>query len=86
MIDSIGWNFITQEKGVNMKKEEEYVGEETKDFVRMAELYDVEHEGEKIMGIYWNKEGDLDGFFKYEQELKYLALFVLGFCIGYWSG
>ncbi len=38
------------------------------------------------MGIYWNKEGDLDSFFKYEQELKYLALFVLGFCIGYWVG
>jgi hypothetical protein len=38
------------------------------------------------MGIYWKEEGDLDSFFKYEQELKYLALFVLGFCIGYWVG
>ena len=22
------------------------------------------------MGIYWKEEGDLDSFFKYEQELK----------------
>jgi len=38
------------------------------------------------MGIYYKEEGDLDGFFKYEQALKYLCMFVLGFCIGYWSG
>tara|TARA_B100000586_G_scaffold239346_1_gene191548 strand:- start:111 stop:485 length:375 start_codon:yes stop_codon:yes gene_type:complete len=42
MIDSIGWNFITQEKRVNMVNKEEYAGEATKDFERMAEEYDVE--------------------------------------------
>ena len=70
----------------NIRDNCQYVGEATKDFERMAEEYDIEHEGEKIMGIYWNKEGDLDSMFKYERELRYLALFVLGFCIGYWVG
>lgn len=70
----------------NIRDNCQYVGEATKDFERMAEEYDIEHEGEKIMGIYWDKEGDLDSMFKYERELRYLALFVLGFCIGYWVG
>ena len=35
----------------NIRDNCQYVGEATKDFERMAEEYDIEHEGEKIMGI-----------------------------------
>jgi hypothetical protein len=47
-----------------------YDGDETTEFVYDAEQYDVE----------------VGTTFAFEQELKYLCLFVLGFCIGYWVG